>query len=184
VRIVPGGFDSHTLPWLAVSLVTCLTLGLPAPVAAQVETESVSVDTLRSPVVMEPKTEAADSAVSRPAPMGAFFKSLVLPGWGQFSADQPKRGVFYATAQAATLYMVIRTQKRINRADENGDEGLAESRRDQREDWISLAVFWSLASAVDAWVSAHMWGFAGEVVPPPDGSVGLAVQYQVPVPGF
>jgi hypothetical protein len=153
---------------------------------AQVEAEPTSDDTAQSPVIVESEAEVStpDSANSGPAPMGAFFRSLILPGWGQFAADQPKRGVFYATAQAATLYMVIRTQQRINRADENGDVGLAESRREQREDWIALAVFWSLASGVDAWISAHMWGFAGEVVPPPDGSVGLAVQYTIPVPGF
>ena len=183
VRNVLGGFDSHTLPWI-VAVLTCVSLGSPVSAAAQVEAESTSEDTLPSSVVLEPEGEQADSSLSRPAPMGAFFKSLVLPGWGQFSVDQPTRGAFYATAQAATLFMVIRTQKRINRADANGDEGLADGRREQREDWIALAVFWSLASAVDAWVSAHMWGFAGEVVPPPDGSLGLAVQYQVPVPGF
>ncbi|MDH3298468.1 MAG: hypothetical protein OEM96_09365, partial [Gemmatimonadota bacterium] len=65
-----------------------------------------------------------------------------------------------------------------------GDTGLAESRREQREDWIVLAGFWALASAVDAWVSAHMWGFEGEVVPPPDGTVGMAYQVSIPVPGF
>ncbi len=186
VRNVLGGFDSHTLPCIGLAIVTCLVLGSPAPVAAQEEEAAVPTaeDADRSPVIVESGAETADSVDTGPAPVAALFKSMLLPGWGQFSADQPKRGVFYATAQAATVYMIIRTQRRINRADENGDEGLAESRREQREDWIALAVFWSLASGVDAWISAHMWGFAGEVVPPPDGSVGLAVQYSIPVPGF
>ncbi len=184
VRNVLGGFDSHTLPCIGLAIVTCLVFGSPAPVAAQEEAVPTAEDANRSPVIVESGAETADSVDTGPAPTAALFKSMLLPGWGQFSADQPKRGVFYATAQAATVYMIIRTQQRINRADENGDEGLAESRREQREDWIALAVFWSLASGVDAWISAHMWGFAGEVVPPPDGSVGLAVQYSIPVPGF
>ena len=181
---VLGGFDSHTFPLLTLGIVACLIVGSPARAAAQVESDPSVEDTIQSPVIVAPEVESDDPAESPPAPMGAFFKSFILPGWGQFATDQPKRGVFYATVQAATLIMVVRTQKRIDRADENGDIELAEDRREQREDWITLAVFWSLASAVDAWVSAHMWGFAPEVVPPPDGSVGLAVQYRVPVPGF
>lgn len=205
VRNVPGGFDSHTLPWLVVGIFTCLTLGMPTAVAAQddadddvqadvqADADPVAEDTMRSlviiapaPAVMAPEAtaEAADSTRTGPAPMGAFFRSLVLPGWGQLAADRPGRAVFYVTVQSATVFMIFRTQGRINRADDNGDEELAASRREQREDWIALAVFWSLASAVDAWVSAHMWGFAGEVMPPPDGLPGVAVRYQVPVFGF
>ncbi len=199
VRNVPGGFDSHTLPWLVMGIFSCLTLGMPTPVAAQDDADDdvqadagpVAEDTMRSPViiapepdVIAPEADSADSTRTGPAPMGAFFKSLILPGWGQLAADRPGRAVFYVTVQTATVFMIVRTQQRINRADDNGDEELAGSRREQREDWIALAVFWSLASAVDAWVSAHMWEFAGEVVPPPDGSAGIAVRYQVPVFGF
>lgn len=154
------------------------------PAAAQANAEPIAEDTIRSPVVVVPSAESADSTRNGPAPMGAFFRSLVLPGWGQLAADRPGRAVFYATAEAATVYMIVRTQRRINRADDDGDDELAASSRGRREDWIALAVFWSLASAVDAWVSAQMWGFAGEVVPPPDGSAGIAVRYQVPVFGF
>ena len=188
MRNVPGGFDSHTLPWRALAVSICLALLAPPTAAAQVIDDPAAdtaaaptvEDSTRSPVILA----APDSTRSGPTPMGAFWRSLILPGWGQFAADRPGRGVFYVTAQAATLFMVIRTQKRINRADENGDTGLADSRREQREDWIVLAGFWSLASAVDAWVSAHMWGFEGEVVPPPDGSIGMAYQVSIPVRGF
>ncbi|MDH3297923.1 MAG: hypothetical protein OEM96_06575, partial [Gemmatimonadota bacterium] len=178
MRNVPGGFDSHTLPWRTLAVAACLVLTKPVAVRAQV-TEEPAVpaaaaptveDSTRSPVLRADEGLAEDTVRSGPTPMGAFFRSLILPGWGQFAADRPGRAVFYVTAQTATLYMVIRTQKRINRADDNGDTGLAESRREQREDWIVLAGFWALASAVDAWVSAHMWGFEGEVVPPPDGT--------------
>ncbi len=196
MRNVPGGFDSHTLPLWVLVACFCVALVAAPPAAAQVTddppadtvaapaVEEAVEDSLRSPVILAAPEEAPDTTRSGPSPMGAFWRSLILPGWGQFAADRPGRGVFYVTAQAATLYMVIRTQQRINRADDNGDTGLADSRREQREDWIVLAGFWSLASAVDAWVSAHMWGFEGEVVPPPDGSVGVAYQVSIPVRGF
>lgn len=130
-----------------------------------------------SPVLGMP---AADMPTG-PSPMGAFFRSVLVPGWGQLAADQPVRAAFYFTAQAATVFMVFRTQSRLNDAT---SEGLKESRREQREDWLVLAGFWALASGIDAWVSAQMWGFEGEVVPPPDGSAGLAVRYRVPTSGF
>jgi hypothetical protein len=115
--------------------------------------------------------------------MGAFLRSLVLPGWGQAAVDQPVRGAFYFTMEAASLWMLFKTQAKADAARRAGDEELADSRREQKEDWIVMAVFWALFSGVDAWVSTHLWGFEGAVVPPPDGSPGIAVQYSVPVGG-
>lgn len=109
--------------------------------------------------------------------MSAFFRSVLVPGWGQLAADQPGRAVFYFVAQSATMFMVLRTNHRIGEAE---SEELKQARRSQREDWLVLAGFWALASGVDAWVSAQMWGFEGEVVPPPDGSAGVALRIQIP----
>jgi hypothetical protein len=115
--------------------------------------------------------------------MGAFFRSLVLPGWGQASVGQPVRGAFYFTMEAASLWMLFKAQAKLDAAERAGDEDLAAARQEQKEDWIVMAVFWALFSGVDAWVSTHLWGFEGAVVPPPDGSPGVAVQYSVPVGG-
>lgn len=151
----------------------------PAPVVS--DTAEVA-DTLVSPVLLRgAPAPAIREERSGPAPMSAFFRSVLIPGWGQLAADQPVRAAFYFAAQSATIFMVIRTQKRI---DDATSEGLKESRRNQREDWLVLAGFWALASGIDAWVSAHMWGFEGEVVPPPDGTAGVAVRYKFPVGGF
>ena len=155
---------------------------LAVPASAVGQEPEAAADSEVSPVLVEPPMTESDTTRRGPAPMGAFFRSLVLPGWGQLATDRPGRAVFYATLEAATVYMIFQAQGRLNDAEEAGDEILIEERRNQREDWIALAVFWSLASAVDAWVGAHMYGF--EVVPPPDGSAGLAVRYQVPVRGF
>jgi len=165
----------------------------PAPLRAQeptVEDSSVAspldsaavgrsegADSVTSPT---PDANAAGPPVS---PMGAFFRSLVLPGWGQASVGRPVRGAFYFTMEAGSLWMLLKTQAKLSAAERIGDEELAASRKDQKEDWIVMAVFWALFSGVDAWVSANMWDFQGAVVPPPDGSPGVAVQYTVPVGG-
>ena len=117
------------------------------------------------------------------SPMGAFLRSLVLPGWGQAAVNQPVRGAFYFTMEAASLWMLYKTQSKLAAAERAGDEELAAARKDQKEDWIVMAVFWALFAGVDAWVSTHFWGFEGALVPPPDGSPGVALQYSVPVGG-
>lgn len=117
------------------------------------------------------------------SPMGAFLRSLVLPGWGQAAVNQPVRGAFYFTMEATSLWMLYKTQSKLEAAERAGDEELAAARKDQKEDWIVMAVFWALFAGVDAWVSTHFWGFEGAVVPPPDGSPGVALQYSVPVGG-
>ena len=143
---------------------------------------SVPAETGEQPAV-DPPEAPGDSLGPRVSPMGAFLRSLVLPGWGQAAVDQPVRGAFYFTMEAASLWMLFKTQAKADAARRAGDEELAASRKDQKEDWIVMAVFWALFSGVDAWVSTHLWGFEGAVVPPPDGSPGVAVQYSVPVGG-
>lgn len=127
----------------------------------------------------------SDSAtVSLPvSPMGAFFRSLVLPGWGQVSVDQPGRGAFYFAVEAGSLWMLLKTNTKLKAAKQADpvDEDLVQLREDQFEDWATLAVFWALFAGVDAWVSAQLWDFTGEVVPPPDGSPGAAFRYSIPV---
>jgi len=130
-----------------------------------------------------PPAASVVSAGPRVTPMGAFLRSLVLPGWGQAAVDQPVRGAFYFTMEAASLWMLFKTQAKVDAARRAGDEELAAARTEQKEDWMVMVVFWALFSGVDAWVSTHLWGFEGAVVPPPDGSPGVAVQYSVPIGG-
>lgn len=159
---------------------------VPDSAAVAADSEAAPADSAAAPAADDGgvfRTVSADTTdlPSGPSPMSAFFRSVLIPGWGQLAADQPVRGAFYFAMQSATVYMVIRTNNRI---DEATGEDLKASRREQREDWLVLAGFWALASGIDAWVSAHMWSFEGEVVPPPDGSAGVAFRVSVPAPGF
>ncbi|MFQ5746659.1 MAG: hypothetical protein ACE5HF_05505 [Gemmatimonadota bacterium] len=119
------------------------------------------------------------------SPLGALGRSILVPGWGQASVGQPVRGAFYFAMEAGSLFMVVRTQARLSAARRAlpVDTALVRSRTQQREDWIVLSVFWALLSGVDAWVSAHLWHFEGAVVPPDDGSAGMALKFRVPVAG-
>jgi len=177
---------------LVVALVALAAAGIPTDGKAQEPVPGDSAVATRTDsaglgVAAEPRDTAAaapaDAGGPPVSPMGAFFRSLVLPGWGQASVGRPVRGAFYFTMEAGSLWMLFKTQSKLNAAERLGDEDLISSRKNQKEDWIVLAVFWALFSGVDAWVSANMWDFQGAVVPPPDGSPGVAVQYSVPVGG-
>lgn len=116
-------------------------------------------------------------------PLGAFARSFVLPGWGQAEVGRPARGAVYFTAEAASLWMVFKSQAKLASARRglSGDTALVESRTGQRESWIVLSVFVALMSGVDAWVSTHLYGFEGHLEPPEDGTAGVQFRYAIPV---
>ncbi len=156
------------------------------PDSASGATRQLAPDTtLRLPA----DTARADSAGRRSIPpLGALARSLVVPGWGQASVGRPVRGAFYFAAQAGSLFMVIKSQQKLEAARRavaagRADSSLVESRVSQREDWIVLSVFWAVLSGVDAWVSANLSDFQHPLTPPPDGSPGAALQIRVPVGG-
>ncbi len=110
-----------------------------------------------------PPPSQIDSVFPRPplSAGGAFFRSLFLPGWAQAELGHEARGAFYFFAESFSLFMIARTQKRLAHAQRTlpEDSGIISSRRQQREDWIALAVFWAFFSAADAWVSVQLFGF-------------------------
>lgn len=60
---------------------------------------------------------------------------------------------------------------------------LVDARKEQREDWIVLTLFWMLASGVDAYVTAHLSDFPAKVTAEPraDGSYDFGLS--IPVGG-
>lgn len=58
---------------------------------------------------------------------------------------------------------------------------LVSARKEQREDWIVLTLFWMLASGVDAFVNAHLSDFPARINAEsrPDGAVDFGVRLPV-----
>ncbi len=152
----------HPLIRPTVSLLIVLAFASPAagqeppPVAA--------------PATPPPPAERADTlAIS---PRGAFIRSLVLPGWGQSYVGAPGRGAIYFAAEAGSLWMVYRSRQQLlaardlerhlietGRLPETDRLDLVLSRRQQQEDWITLAIFVLLFSGADAYVAAQLADF-------------------------
>lgn len=139
-----------------------------------------------------PDTTRPDSAAAGgrpgPAPLAALARSIILPGWGQAAVGRPVRGAFYFAAEAGSLFMVVKSQQKLDAARRavgagQADSSLVRSRVSQREDWIVLSAFWALMSGVDAWVSANLSDFQQPLTPPPDGTPGAALQVRIPLGG-
>ncbi len=145
----------------------------PPPVAAP---DSVAAET----------SPAADSTGRRPpiSPLGAFGRSLILPGWGQLEVGRPARGAFYFAAESVFLFMVFKADARLSAAKEEmpPNEERISNRTGQRENWIVLAGFFAFLSGLDAWVSTQFWDFEPSIGPPADGSVGIALGFKVNFP--
>lgn len=174
----------------AASLLAALGFGPvlpPVPLAAQ---PPLRADTTRAAAPASVDTVAPP----RRSPRGAFLRSLVLPGWGQAWVGSPGRGSAYFAAEAGSLWMLYRTQRRLSEARQRQDYlrrngllspdstlALVRSREDQREDWITLSVFLLFFSGADAYVAAQLADFDERVSvrPTPDG--GVRVGARVPL---
>ncbi len=62
-------------------------------------------------------TVVTDTTAERFAPGKALMRSLLVPGWGQFSVGAVRRGVFFAALQGSSYYMLARTNSRLNNAE-------------------------------------------------------------------
>ena len=124
-----------------------------------------------------------DTAFSQPpiSPGGAFWRSLVVPGWAQAELGAKSRGAFYFFAESVSLMMLARTQIRLDHAERTlpEDAPLIEARKGQRQDWIAAAVFFAFAAAADGFVTAHLWGFSERTGDEP-GAVSYGIGVSIP----
>ena len=90
--------STHRLQFIvgAASLLTVASLG-PWPATVSAQERDVPVGT---------QTESRAGGVS---PGGAFFRSILLPGWGQAAVGSYGRGGFYFATESAVAWMLFKT---------------------------------------------------------------------------
>jgi hypothetical protein len=59
--------------------------------------------------------------------------------------------------------------------------GLVDAREQQRQDWITYTIFFTLISGVDAYVNAHLRDFPVDIVTPPSTDGSIRLMFRVPV---
>ncbi|HSR16049.1 MAG TPA: hypothetical protein VLL51_09865 [Gemmatimonadales bacterium] len=165
---------------LAVGLV--LLALVPGRVGAQ-DTTVVSP----SVVVIQSSPQATDT-VSYPkppvSPMGAFLRSLALPGWSQSLLNRRLTAGLFIAAEGLAIGMAVKTSIELDYLRRtSSNESLVEDKRQQQEDWITLIVFNHLFAGLEGYVGAHLWDFPEDIrfraVPLPGGGIGAGVQVPI-----
>jgi hypothetical protein len=137
---------------------------------------AIIADTLRAPV----------------QPLPAFFRSLILPGWGQAVLDRKLTGGLFIIWEAVTVSMTLKAAREVRHLErvegfpERGAESpLLLSKRAEREDWLVLLLFNHLFAGLEAYVSAHLWDFPRDVqvrmIPGAPGGAGAGLTLSLPI---
>ncbi len=115
---------------------------------------------LGNPVVAPPS--ASDSARRYIKPMAAFWRSLILPGWGQARTGRKLAAGVFIAWEGVTLSMALKANQELQYL-ERTDDGRVDAKRQERQDWLVLLAVNHLFSAMEAYVSAHLWDFPGDL---------------------
>jgi hypothetical protein len=94
----------------------------------------------------------------RVRPMGAFLRSLLIPGWGQAATGRRVTGAMFAMWEGVTAMMTLKAQSETHYLKESRSPNVG-AKRQEVQDWIVLWVFNHLFSGAEAFVSAHLQDF-------------------------
>ena len=132
---------------LLVLLLVTLSLGdLQAQAAPPTRTSAVS----------------ADSSLQYISPLNAFWRSFLIPGWGQARLNRKLTGGIFVAWEGVTLGMSLKTRRELRYLRRVGSER-GDAKRQEHEDWLVLLAFNHLLSGLEAYVSAHLADFPGDL---------------------
>jgi hypothetical protein len=132
------------------ALALLVALALPVALAAQDTTAPA------------PSVEVRDTAAHAVGPMGAFWRSFLLPGWGQARLGRKLTAGILLGWEGTTLGMSLKTRHELAYLRRTGSER-AEDKRREHEDWLVLLAFNHLFAGLEAYVSAHLSDFPGDL---------------------
>lgn len=108
-------------------------------------------------------------------PMAAFWRSLLLPGWGQAVTDRHTTGAAFAAWEGVTVMMTLKAQEEANYLKSIGSAN-TRAKRQEVEDWLVLWIFNHLFAGAEAYVSAHLQDFPADLeVRAFPGGIGVRV---------
>jgi len=95
-------------------------------------------------------------------PMGAFWRSALIPGWGQAATGRHTTGAIFVVWEGVTAMMALKAQQEANYMKRIGSANL-KLKRQEVQDWVVLWVFNHLFSGAEAYVSAHLQDFPADL---------------------
>jgi len=116
------------------------------------------------------------------SPSAALWRSLLLPGWGQARLNRKLTAGLFIAWEGVTLGMSLKTLHELEYL-RRTNSARADDKRQEHEDWVVLLGFNHVLAGLEAYISAHLADFPGdlhlEAVP---GGAGAAVSVPLRLP--
>ena len=96
------------------------------------------------------------------SPGNALWRSLLLPGWGQARLNRKLAGGLFIAWEGVTLGMSLKTLQELEYL-KRTNSGRADAKRQEHEDWLVLLAFNHLFAGLEAFISAHLADFPGDL---------------------
>ena len=120
-----------------------------------------------------PRASAPSDTSHQIGPVGALWRSLVLPGWGQAATGRKVTGALFTVWEGTTMFMTLKAHQEANYFKVSGAPNL-HSKRQEVQDWLVLWGFNHLFSGAEAYVAAHLRDFPRDLkIRAVPGGVGL-----------
>ena len=121
-------------------------------------------------------------------PLGALWRSILLPGWGQSILRRPVTGVAFVVWEGIALTMTLKSLHQLQylRAVESEEDTESMervvSKENEVQDWAVLLAFNHLMAAAEAFVAAQLWDFPEElqVQASSNGAFGIRISVSLP----
>lgn len=158
----------------------------PAAAVAQ-DPDPASIEAPPPADTLAPVPGPADSLYPKAptSPMGALWRSILIPGWGQAKSNRKLTGALFVVWEGVTLGMSIKTNHELNYLRRTGSASVR-AKEKERQDWLVLLAFNHLFSAIEAYVSAHLWDFPEDLevraAPLPGGGAGAGIRLPFRLP--
>jgi hypothetical protein len=158
------------------------SLARPDTAAAALRADSTAIPA-RAPALT---ASSISDSVPRKRPVGpggALWRSLLVPGWGQAKLGRGIAAGIFIAVEGVSLGMVLKTNSELNYA-KSSDTTAVSDKTQQREDWMVIMAVNHLVAGLEAYVSAHLWDFPGDLALKPvrGGGVAASVTFPVRVP--
>lgn len=133
------------------------------------------------PLQAQSRADSVAPGPLRPTPLGFFVRSLLVPGWGQAALDRKLSGGLFVAFEGVAVGMALKASHEMRYLERTGSARL-KSKRDERADWLFLIGVNHLFAGLEAYVSASLYDFPGELRAQllPDGRRGLGLTLPLP----
>jgi hypothetical protein len=113
------------------------------------------------------------------SPLGAAWRSLLLPGWGQSVIGRRATGAAFIFWEGLALTMTVKAAHQRRYQEDTAAE-TAESKSQEVQDWAVVLAFNHLVAAAEAYASTHLWDFPGdlETTALPGGRIGMGLAFR------